>query len=194
MFLFVSSNIRSLLDLLPQSLVSTSMQDLMRRESRAEFGRSIETTRQGKVTTCRHEVQNKRGQVLQAETALFPGDVAIGQKPTFIIAKTRLLKSSSRSHGSGSKSGAASVASLASEGHASSRATSSNLTVAGSSLSIGPPRDDDNIFGEFGSTKTSSWQYELRQMEKDNRKMAEDALLLLSSKKKKTEEGWQSSA
>ena len=186
MFLFVSSNVRSLLDLQPQNLVGTSMQDLMRKDSRAEFGRSIEKARQGKIATCKHEVHNKRGQVLQAETALFPGDVPVGQKPTFILAKTRLLKSSSRSHGSGSKSGA-SVVSLASEERSISGGVAGRSSLDGAALvgSLGLGRDDGNIFGEFGTTKTSSWQYELRQMEKDNRKMAEDLALLLSNKKKR---------
>ncbi|KAH8887046.1 hypothetical protein GQ53DRAFT_784640 [Thozetella sp. PMI_491] len=192
MFLFVSSNIRSLLDLQPQNLVGTSMQDLMRKESRPEFGRSIEKVRTGKIATCKHEVQNKRGQVLQAETALFPGDVPEGQKPTFILAKTRLLKASLRSHASGSKSVAPSVTSVPSEasfrgsvGPLNTEAAELMVQVAGNVARASTAREDDNIFGEFGTTKTSSWQYELRQMEKDNRKMAEDLALLLSNKKKR---------
>ncbi|KAK8096428.1 uncharacterized protein PG998_014296 [Apiospora kogelbergensis] len=39
MFLFVSSNVRSLLDLRPDNLIGTSIQDLMCKESRPEFGR-----------------------------------------------------------------------------------------------------------------------------------------------------------
>jgi len=44
---------------------------------------------------------------------------------------------------------------------------------------------DDNIFEELRPTKTSSWQYELRQMEKVNRILAEELGGLLSNKKKR---------
>ena len=80
MFLFVSSNVRSLLDLQPDNLIGTSIQDLMRKESRPDFGRSIEQARRGKIVSCKHEVQNRRGQGLQAQTTLYPGDALRGTK------------------------------------------------------------------------------------------------------------------
>jgi hypothetical protein len=44
---------------------------------------------------------------------------------------------------------------------------------------------DDNIFDELRTTKCSSWQFELRQMEKVNRILAEELGGLLSNKKKR---------
>ncbi|UZP45413.1 hypothetical protein NXS19_013225 [Fusarium pseudograminearum] len=110
LFLYVSSNIRSLLDLQPDSLVGTSIQDLMRKESRPEFGRTMEKARRGKTVTCKHEVQNRRGQVLQAQTTLYPGDASEGQKPSFLLAQTKLLKASSRNLAPASASGSRSIA------------------------------------------------------------------------------------
>ncbi|KAJ8104726.1 hypothetical protein ONZ43_g7713 [Nemania bipapillata] len=43
---------------------------------------------------------------------------------------------------------------------------------------------DDNIFDELKTTRCTSWQYELRQMEKVNRVLAEELHGLLSNKKK----------
>ncbi|KAK6844030.1 PAS domain-containing protein [Apiospora arundinis] len=97
MFLFVSSNVRSLLDLRPDNLIGTIIQDLMCKESRSEFGLSLEKARRGRIATCKHEIQNCRGQVLQALTTMYPGDASEGQKPTFLLAQTKLLKPSSRS-------------------------------------------------------------------------------------------------
>ncbi|KAF7550334.1 hypothetical protein G7046_g8049 [Stylonectria norvegica] len=74
MFLLISSNIRSLLDLQPENLAGTSIQELMWNESRADFGRAVEKARRGKIVTCKHEVQNCRGQVLQAQIILYPVD------------------------------------------------------------------------------------------------------------------------
>ncbi|RYP80218.1 hypothetical protein DL769_002576 [Monosporascus sp. CRB-8-3] len=204
MFLFVSANVRSLLDLQPENLVGTSIQDLMRKESRPEFGRSIEKARRGKIVTCKHEVQNRRGQVLQAHTTLYPGDASSeGQKPTFLLAQTKLLKASSRA---GLTSGTSPLSTRqGSIGNTSNEVTSltvmpsSNMpkeqTSAGLPVVGGPGltpgnqdralASDDNIFDELKTTRCTSWQYELRQMEKVNRVLAEELHGLLSNKKKR---------
>ncbi|KAI3328612.1 PAS domain-containing protein [Ustulina deusta] len=202
MFLFVSANVRSLLDLQPENLVGTSIQELMRKESRVEFGRSIEKARRGQTITCKHEVQNRRGQVLQAQTILYPGDASEGQKPTFLLAQTKLLKASSRATAAG-----ASLTSRASltTGQLSGEARMGNFAMVQDSqvadeqqqqqqpgvANMGPGNQDralasdDNIFDELKTTRCTSWQYELRQMEKVNRVLAEELHGLLSNKKKR---------
>jgi PAS domain S-box-containing protein len=218
MFLFVSSNVRSLLDLLPENLQGTSIQDLMRKESRPEFGRSIEKARRGRIVTCKHEVQNKRGQVLQAVTVLYPGDAAEGSKPSFLLAQTKLIKASSRTlapaaSGNGK---AGSVAGTPTTevppspiGNMPGPPTPTALNPSGSSsIPTAQPQvggvvllpanaathlgqqdaalaADDNIFDELKTTRCTSWQYELRQMEKVNRLLAEELAQLLSNKKKR---------
>jgi hypothetical protein len=185
MFLFVSSNIRSLLDLQPESLIGTSIQDLMRKESRPDFGRAVEKARRGKTVTCKHEVQNRRGQVLQAQTVLYPGDATEGQKPSFLLAQTKLLKASSRS--------IAPASAASSKSHPgvlrSDSGTGQASQPAGGGLPLGSQdaalASDDNIFDELRTTKCSSWQFELRQMEKVNRILAEELGGLLSNKKKR---------
>ncbi|KAK1492615.1 GATA zinc finger [Colletotrichum tamarilloi] len=195
MFLFVSSNIRSLLDLQPDTLIGTSMQELMRRESRAEFGRAIEKARRGKIVTCKHEVHNRRGQVLQAQTILYPGDASDGQKPTFLLAQTKLLKASSRSIApAATPPGSVKSTSQANQ-NVQLATQSTDLAKAGpmslpGGQAIHGSQDaalasDDNIFDELRTTKCSSWQFELRQMEKVNRILAEELGGLLSNKKKR---------
>ncbi|KAI5855046.1 hypothetical protein GGS23DRAFT_447531 [Durotheca rogersii] len=200
MFLFVSANVRSLLDLQPDNLVGTSIQELMRKESRAEFGRSIEKARRGRIVTCKHEVQNRRGQVLQAHTIMYPGDASEGQKPTFLLAQTKLVKASSRAAGP-------TVSALSSgrgpTSHSNDAKTMSNFAMpapedqgsgvisAAAGGGIAPGDQDralasgDNIFDELKTTRCTSWQYELRQMEKVNRVLAEELHGLLSNKKKR---------
>ncbi|KAF4965497.1 hypothetical protein FSARC_6730 [Fusarium sarcochroum] len=190
LFLFVSSNIRSLLDLQPESLVGTSIQDLMRKESRPEFGRTMEKARRGKIVTCKHEVQNRRGQVLQAQTTLYPGDASEGQKPSFLLAQTKLLKASSRNLAPASTSGSRSIAATPrSNNDSENHATGHVSQPAGGALAPGTQdaalASEDNIFDELRTTKCSSWQFELRQMEKVNRILAEELGGLLSSKKKR---------
>ncbi|KAK1520942.1 GATA zinc finger [Colletotrichum abscissum] len=195
MFLFVSSNIRSLLDLQPDTLIGTSMQELMRRESRAEFGRAIEKARRGKIVTCKHEVHNRRGQVLQAQTILYPGDASDGQKPTFLLAQTKLLKASSRSIAPAATP-PGSVKSTSQVNQNVQLATQSTELAKAGPMSLPGGQamhgsqdaalaSDDNIFDELRTTKCSSWQFELRQMEKVNRILAEELGGLLSNKKKR---------
>ncbi|ROV90701.1 hypothetical protein VSDG_08313 [Cytospora chrysosperma] len=207
MYLFVSSNCRSLLDLHPENLVGTSIQDQMRKETRPEFGRSIEKARRGRIVSCKHEIQNKRGQILQAQTVLYPGDASEGQKPTFLLAQTKLLKASSRALAPASSVGRPAPAlnagppedptqpshgSLASPIRARSISgpeQGGTSAHQGGGLSLGSQdaalASDDNIFDELKTTRCSSWQYELRQMEKVNRLLAEELGQLLSNKKKR---------
>ncbi|KAF5637563.1 white collar 1 [Fusarium tjaetaba] len=189
LFLYVSSNIRSLLDLQPDSLVGTSIQDLMRKESRPEFGRTLEKARRGKIVTCKHEVQNRRGQVLQAQTTLYPGDASEGQKPSFLLAQTKLLKASSRNLAPASTGSRSLAATPRSSNGTEIHATGHISQPAGGALAPGSQdaalASEDNIFDELRTTKCSSWQFELRQMEKINRILAEELGGLLSSKKKR---------
>jgi PAS domain-containing protein len=219
MCLFVSSNVRTLLDRSPEDLVGTSFQALMRSESRVEFGRSLEKARTGKRVTYKHEVLNKRGLVIQAQTTLYPGDASEGSKPTFLVGQTRLLKASSRpghstvdSQGNSSKpeisvgnmghhsnesamtpmSQTSTVVPLNQDGDLTPKSTTSLGPIThpgGAGLPIGTQdmalASEDNIFDELKTTRCTSWQFELRQMEKANRLLAEELSSLLSSKKKR---------
>ncbi|TRX95887.1 hypothetical protein FHL15_003029 [Xylaria flabelliformis] len=200
MFLFVSANVRSLLDLQPENLVGTSIQELMRKESRAEFGRSIEKARKGRTITCKHEVQNRRGQVLQAQTVLYPGDASGGQKPSFLLAQTKLLKASSRSASLSTRANPMTGQSLGEtrsvsftmmQGGQTPDAQNHGVFSAPAGGGMGTSNQDralasdDNIFDELKTTRCTSWQYELRQMEKVNRVLAEELHGLLSNKKKR---------
>lgn len=208
MFLFVSSNVRSLLDRQPDDLVGTSAQALMRAESKLEFGRMLELARTGVRATFKHDVQNKRGQTLQARTTIYPGDACEGQKPTFLVAQTRLLKLSRNSSSanrqasgvspkneqknedpgtpSGTRSGDAhtpqsSIPKIYDDG-ITTQAGGSGLTIGNQHEALA---SEENVFDELKTTRSTSWQFELRQMEKRNRLLAEELQSLLSNKKKR---------
>ena len=200
MFLFVSSNVRSLLDRQPEDLIGTSSQALMRQDSKLEFGKKLEVARTGVRVTFKHDVENKRGQTLQAQTTIYPGDATEGQKPTFLVAQTRLLKQSRNKSTSNnppvenrSASSASPTSALSGGGQTpgSNNAHLSAITTqaGGSGLLIGSQHEalasEDNVFDELKTTRSTSWQFELRQMEKRNRLLAEELQGLLSSKKKR---------
>ena len=201
MFLFVSSNVRSLLDRQPEDLIGTSAHTLMRQDSKLELGKKLEIARTGVKATFKHDVQNKRGQTLQARTTLYPGDAVEGQKPTFLIAQTRLLKPSrnksisqvppktERTTDSPTSSSTASGSKTPSSSGPGTTQPGVTTQAGGSGLVIGSQSEalasEDNIFDELKTTRSTSWQFELRQMEKRNRLLAEELQILLSSKKKR---------
>lgn len=216
MFLFVSSNVRALLDRMPDELIGTSAQSLMRKDSQTEFGRALDLARCGRTSTFNHDMQNKRGQTLQAQTTIYPGDADEGSKPTFVVAQTRFSKMSrsvllkkqptlsprtdAASAGSVTPStvvSGQSVTVLSRRGsfsqqqHLTPSSTVDNaMTHAGSGgLVIGNQSEalasEDNIFDELKTTRSTSWQFELRQMEKQNRLLAEELQGLLARKKKR---------
>ena len=219
MFLFVASNVRQLLDRQPDELVGVSIQSLMRSDSKTEFGRILEHARTGKKASVKHEMINRRGQVLSAFTTLYPGDATEGQKPTFIVAQTRLIKfsrgnqpsrpsvfpkverhstESIRSFGANDRQRGLSAAQQAGDstptsGTSGGRYVNTNGAVATyggqNGLMIGHQdaslASEDNLFDELKTTKSSSWQYEIRQLEKKNRMLAEEVQSLIAAKKKR---------
>lgn len=208
MFLFVSSNVRQLLDRQPEDLTGISIQSMMRSESKADFGRILEHARTGKKASVKHEMINRRGQVLQAFTTLYPGDAVEGQKPTFIVAQTRLIKHprgsvtnkpNSFAKGSESVNSGAMVSNSSTSntgGHSApsmSRYRSTDgaaVTFSGHHGLVLGHQDvslasEDNLFDELKTTKSSSWQYEIRQLEKRNRMLAEEVQSLIAAKKKR---------
>ena len=200
MFLFVSSNVRSLLDRQPDDLVGSSAQALMRADSKLEFGRQLELARTGVRVTFKHDLQNKRGQTLQARTTIYPGDACEGQKPTFLVAQTRLLKPprtlSKQPSNVSPKAEAKSTSPSSTGGASAEKPTGGSSTVegvttqaGGNGLIIGNQHEalasEENVFDELKTTRSTSWQFELRQMEKRNRLLAEELQSLLSSKKKR---------
>ncbi|TKA43679.1 hypothetical protein B0A54_05462 [Friedmanniomyces endolithicus] len=218
MFLFVSSNVRSLLDRQPDDLVGVSIQSLMRSDSKTEFARILEHARTGKKASVKHEMINRRGQVHSTYTTLYPGDAIEGQKPTFIVAQTRFVKYARQGqptrpsmfpkpeHNSNesiqtalppggrhsiapSLNGDDTADSVASEpqfqttdGSAATYGGHNGLAIGRQDASLA---SEDNLFAELKTTKSSSWQYEIRQLEKRNRMLAEEVQSLISAKKKR---------
>lgn len=205
MFLYISSNARAMLDRLPEDMVGVSMQSLMRQDSRRDFLRVLEAARTGEKGTFKHDLQNRRGQVLQAQTTIYPGDAKKGTKPTFVLAQTRLMKMTramllqQKSANSSNMSDGSMTPNRLSSGNATSDAALDNsmqipdtgiVTHAGSNaLPLGNQDEalasEDNIFDELKTTRSTSWQFELRQMERQNRILSEELQGLISRKKKR---------
>jgi PAS domain S-box-containing protein len=218
MFLYVSSNARTLLDRTPEDLIGTSIQALMRPDSKKGIGSILEVARTGVKQTVKHDIQTRRGQVLQAQTTIFPGDAEPGQKPTFFVGQTKFVKMtraallnqkpeaaasprtdrasvgsaapSTQISGVSGKQALSRSSSTIQSFHSMSQDSNTLITTAGMDvLTIGNQDEalasEDNIFDELKTTRSTSWQFELRQMEKQNRLLAEELAALQSRKKKR---------
>ncbi|RMZ89804.1 hypothetical protein DV736_g2974, partial [Chaetothyriales sp. CBS 134916] len=209
LILYMSSNSRQMLDRLPEDLVGTSLQALMRPDSKKEFLRVLESARAGEKVTLKHDLQNRRGQVLQAQTTIYPGDAKKGSKPTFLLGQTRLVKltrTSLSTQKSTVSSAASVVAAQPSAGSGTTRqqpglgspafsssqpshTESAFTTAGGNALPLGNQDEalasEHNIFDELKTTRSSSWQFELRQIERQNRLLAEELQGLISRRKKR---------
>ncbi|KMW68925.1 white collar 1, variant [Blastomyces dermatitidis ATCC 18188] len=91
--LFISSSGSAFLDRRSEGLVGERVQNLLSDDSRAEFENALGIARSGKRVTCKHELQHRRGHLLQAQSTIYPGETPCGSsKPTFLILQIRLLK------------------------------------------------------------------------------------------------------
>ena len=182
MILYMSGAVTGLLDLVPRELEGTSLKDLMRKESQEEFRQAVEKARKGMIVGLRHEVLHKRGRLVPAQTVLYPGEA---DKPSFLIAVTRLVKEGD-AVGAGREESMSGVV-------MSNPPLAPGAITAGLATAVtfrGATEDDENdeggdIFAELRPSRCTSWQYELRQMEKVNRLLAEELTQLITRKEKR---------
>ncbi|KKZ66437.1 hypothetical protein EMCG_07829 [[Emmonsia] crescens] len=91
--LFVSSSASAFLDRRSEDLVGESVQNLLSGESRAGFENALGIAGSGKRVACKHELQHRRGHLLQVQSTIYPGEKANeASKPMFLILQIRLLK------------------------------------------------------------------------------------------------------
>ncbi|KAF2864206.1 hypothetical protein K470DRAFT_209728 [Piedraia hortae CBS 480.64] len=194
--LFVSSHVKQLLDRQPEELIGTRIQNIMRPESENLFGNKLKQARHGQRTSVKHEMINRRGQVLSAHTVLYPGDGTT--KPAFLIAQTRFHKfnrntatnrdrMSTSDAGSHSLSTHSSIRSSLDGGQQTPKSIFNTNNNKSTQTFVQSTEEDENgnLFEELSVTKPSAWQYEIRQLEKRNRAMAEEVQMLIAAKKRR---------
>ena len=137
---------------------------------------------------------------MHCSTHLFPGDGHSNGKPTFLVGQTRLLKNTRASSSSPRVQVSPGVPNImaprpiangsppTTSGHGAPN-SSPDGQCTGSTPSGPPPTNDgsleDNVFDELKPTRSTSWQYELRQMQRENKKLVEELNSLLTAKKKR---------
>ncbi|KAJ5555494.1 hypothetical protein N7461_003964 [Penicillium sp. DV-2018c] len=161
----------------------------------------------GDPPSFKHHMRHKRGHILSAHTTLHTGDATKGTKPAFLVAQIRFARVSPLS--------ATAIAAAEDEGLALLSGSARNTTLTADApprssqdgalgqrmpypsnlngvngLPSGnrndsPSADPATFFTELNPTRGSSWRIELRELEKQNRTLADELQRLLARRKKR---------
>ncbi|KAB8253547.1 PAS domain-containing protein [Aspergillus pseudonomiae] len=168
--LFMTSKARPVLGRMPDELIGKSLQDLM--DSRVEVQKALRVARTGQRATFSHKIRHKKGHMLPAQTTLHPGDTKEGIRPSFLVAQISFPKSP---QGGNDESNSAPPPNRNLPGQ--------NLLA--SSKQANPQIQELPFFTELVPTRGSSWQVELRELEKQNRTLSDELQKLLTRRKKR---------
>ncbi|KAJ5154109.1 uncharacterized protein N7500_009548 [Penicillium coprophilum] len=206
--LFVTSKVKPVLGRSPDDLIGKGIQEIMEPETggTATITQALEVACRGQgagMATMWH----KKGHALLAHTTLYTGDAEKGIKPTFLVAQIRFARSFSPSATAisaaedkslGMLTGTARNATLTVDDPAPPRQYGalgqrmpdlSNLIglngLPTGNRSISPSDYPATFFTELNPTRGSSWQIELRELEKQNRTLADELQRLLARRRKR---------
>ncbi|KAJ5967288.1 hypothetical protein N7501_003536 [Penicillium viridicatum] len=155
----------------------------------------------------KHQMCHKKGHAISAHTTLYTGDTREGIKPTFLVAQIRFARSSPPSATAVSAAEDSSLATLTGTARNTTLTVNnpvppqqygalgqrmpdlSNLVglngLPTGNRRISPSADPVTFFTELNPTRGSSWQIELRELEKQNRALADELQRLLARRRKR---------
>ncbi|KAL4894324.1 PAS domain-containing protein [Aspergillus ambiguus] len=182
--LFISSKARPVLGRPADELIGKGIQELV--DLRREAQQALETARTGRETSFTHRIRHKKGHMLPVQTTFFPGDTREGVRPSFLVAQLSFPRSSPQSTpptGEESSSTLVDTTSSGSEDCALVQRSSSRLPTGNDYVPT--VRTRRPLFPELQPTRGSSWQVELRDLEKQNRGLADELQRILTRRKKR---------
>lgn len=211
--LFVTSKVKPVLGRLPDDLIGKGLQELMESEDGPDaIKNALEAAARGRDPNCdsgntesppsfRHHMRHKKGHNLSAHTTLYAGDAAQGTKPTFLVAQIRFARSLPSAAEDGDLAtvpGTGKNTTLITENpnpphqyDALGQRMPDLSTLIGlnglptGNRSVSPSDEPAMFFAELNPRRGSSWQIELRELEKQNRGLADELQRLLNRRKKR---------
>ncbi|KAJ5210314.1 PAS fold-3 [Penicillium cf. griseofulvum] len=174
-------------------------------------GAGMATVTGGKETdeppSFKHQMWHKKGHAILAHTTLYTGDTGQGIKPTFLVAQIRFARSLPPSAIAISAAEDKSLATLTGiarnttltvddpvpprqYGALGQRMPDISTLIGLNGLptgnrSISPSGDPVTFFTELNPTRGSSWQIELRELEKQNHTLADELQRLIARRRKR---------
>ncbi|KAJ5710768.1 White collar 1 protein [Penicillium malachiteum] len=154
----------------------------------------------------RHQMRHKKGHILSAHTTLYAGDSVNGFRPSFLVAQIRFARAfppsvtataAAEDEASANVPGTARKTTLLTEdahpprqyGALGQRMPDLSTLIGLNGLPTGnrgsPSDTPATFFTELNPTRGSSWQIELRELEKQNRTLADELQRMLNRRKKR---------
>ncbi|KAJ5254396.1 hypothetical protein N7524_011576 [Penicillium chrysogenum] len=213
--LFITTKVKPVLGRSPGDLIGKGLQEIMQPETggtttitqalEAAFGGQgpgmATVMGSGKETdeppSFKHQMWHRKGHALSAHTTLYTGDAAKGTKPSFLVAQIRFARSFPPSAPI-SEAEDKSLATLTvvdtvppqQYGALGQRMPELSNLIGLNGLPTGnrsssSSADPATFFAELNPTRGSSWQIELRELEKQNRALADELQRLVARRRKR---------
>ncbi|CAG7998087.1 unnamed protein product [Penicillium nalgiovense] len=208
--LFVTTKVKPVLGRSPDDLIGKGLQEIMQPETggTATITQALETASGGQGTdmaavigsgretdeppSFKHQMWHRKGHALSAHTTLYTGDAAKGTKPTFLVAQIRFARSFPPSAEDKSLATLTVNDTVALQQYGAlgqSMPDLSNLIglngLPTGNRSSSSSADPETFFTELNPTRGSSWQIELRELEKQNRALADELQRLVARRRKR---------
>lgn len=188
---------------------------LVNGNSNQESGieQALETVRDRQQTTFSHKMRHRKGHILPVQITFYPGEEQNGAgKSNFLIAHLRFPKTpqfpsantiedQSQSQSQSRSSSDSTFGDLNQlQGNMSlnpkplpnfpapyttSQATLASTSTAGNVGELNSAEGAAHLFEELNPTRGSSWQFEIRELEKQNRQLADETQRLLARRRKR---------
>lgn len=179
--LYASMKSKPVLGRTPEDLVGTGLSELIGAEDRSEAQYALQTARSGRQATFWHQIRHKKGHLIDVQTRLLPGDTPEGTKPSFLVAQVRFPRLAQPALGVAGNEDPADM----------TDPTFTDLQafdIPGLIANNGPVSSSPEspvMFPELAPCRSSSWQFELRELERHNRALADELQRLLAQKRKR---------
>ncbi|KAJ5624675.1 hypothetical protein N7510_000984 [Penicillium lagena] len=211
--LFITSKVKPVLGRSPDDLIGKGLQELMESEDGPNAiknalqaaaggqGSSRDSGNNEHPPSFHHQMRHKKGHNLSAHTTLYAGDTPQGTKPTFLVAQIRFarsLPSATDDEDLATLTGTGRSTTVITEnpnppcqyGALGQRMPDLSTLIGLNGLptgnrSISPSDEPARFFAELNPRRGSSWQIELRELEKQNRGLADELQRLLNRRKKR---------
>lgn len=206
MVLSSTSSVQNVLGFMQADMVGTSLFQLVKPEAVTELRSALMQCKAGAAVTVRHQLKSRRGFV-QVVTRFYPrrvdpmeDDIPVdddtencGPRHVSIIAQINEVSSEERKdkgsffHQAPAYQGTG-ESPMSEISMTSGKSSKSGLNQSSNFKALSHPSlVADNVFDELDTTRCTSWQYELHQLENLNKKLREEKEFLINLKRKRAE-------
>ncbi|KAL1922296.1 uncharacterized protein VTP21DRAFT_9835 [Calcarisporiella thermophila] len=160
LWMFTSSSSSQLLGFTPSELIGMSLYQLVRADQATKLTRALNRASKGITEPIQHYIQTKKGQYIEVESVFYPGQVDANGNVLFLLSQIKEV-------------GSEAILSIHTPDFAEAMSVDSSSSLVTSSPIEVEHQTKDNIFDELELVRSTSWQYEIHQLQVANKKLRE---------------------